>query len=389
MEMDICYGGIPSKIPQNSMGIRGYDYIEFYVGSAKYIAYWHAKALGLDIVAYKGPETGHRDRVSYLLATKTNMKIMITSALQPTTWDIQHFQNKHGDGVKRWSVEVVHVDEAFKKATQNGAVPMKKPYKLEDKDGYVIQAAIRLYDDTEINFINYDHYKGLFMPGFEKPSYNIEIDRKETGLTHIDHIVGNVHINEMDYWASYINTALDFETFVNYGPGDISTKYSALLSKVVRSKDSVIKNPINEPFEAAKRSQIEEYTENYFGSGIQHVAIGTTDIIRSVANLRANGVEFLDAPPSTYYDEIKKKNEDRNGLITEDIDELAKLGILIDVEVDSGGYLLQLFTKPVGDRPTFFYEIIQRRKGASGFGQGNFQALFEAIERDQERRGNL
>lgn len=389
MEMDICYGGVPSKIANNSMGIRGYDYVEFYVGSAKMNAFWHAKALGLNIVAYLGPETGHRDRASFLLSNEHNLKILITSALQPETYDIHNFINKHGDGVKRWSVEVVDVKETYQKAIQNGAVPVKKPYKLEDEYGYVVQAAIRLYDDTEINFINYDNYKGHFKPGYEKPSYSIQVNREETGLRGVDHIVGNVHVNEMDYWASYINSALDFETFVNYGPGDISTKYSALLSKVVRSKDSVIKNPINEPFDGERQSQIDEYTQQYHGSGIQHVALITTDIITTVENMKKNGVEFLDAPPATYYEEVRKKSEDRGGLVTEDISELERLGILCDVELDSGGYLLQLFTKPIGDRPTFFYEIIQRRKGASGFGQGNFQALFESIERDQDRRGNL
>lgn len=389
MYMDICYGGVPSKIPQNSMGIRGYDYVEFYVGSAKHVAFWHAKALGLDIVAYMGPETGVRDRVSYLLATKTNLKIVITSALQPSTYDIIGFQTKHGDGVKRWCVEVVDVNETFYKAVKNGAIPVKKPYRLEDKDGYVEQAAIRIYDDTEINFINYDHYQGLFKPGYESPIQKINISRKETGLIGIDHIVGNVYVNEMDYWANYINSALDFETFIYFGPGDISTKYSALLSKVVRSKDEVIKNPINEPYDGERQSQIDEFTQQYYGTGIQHVALITENIIETVANMKENGVEFLDAPPSSYYDEVKRKSDERGGLVTEDIDELAKLGILIDVEIDSGGYLLQLFTKPLFDRPTFFYEVIQRRKGAKGFGQGNFLALFEAIERDQERRGNL
>lgn len=389
MFMDICYGGVPSKIPTNSMGIRGYDYVEFYVGSAKHVAYWHAKALGLDIVAYMGPETGVRDRVSYLLATKTNLKIVITSPLQPSTYDIIGFNQKHGDGVKRWCVEVVDVNETYYKAIKNGAVPVTKPYRMEDKDGFVEQAAIRLYDDSEINFINYDHYNGLFKPGYSEPIQNIQINRAESGLIGVDHIVGNVYVNEMDYWANYINTALDFETFIYFGPGDISTKYSALLSKVVRSKDEVIKNPINEPFDGERQSQIDEYTQQYHGTGIQHVALITENIIETVANLKANGVEFLDAPPITYYEGIKQKNIERNGLITEDIDELAKLGILIDVEIDSGGYLLQLFTKPLFDRPTFFYEVIQRRKGAKGFGQGNFLALFEAIERDQAKRGNL
>ena len=385
MEMGICYGGVPTRIHNNVMGIRGYDYIEFYVGSAKMVAYWHTMAMGLDIVAYKGPETGSKDRTSFLLASEANpqFKIMITSALHPDTYDVQGFVARHGDGIKRWSVEVDNVTETYTKAIKNGAVPVQDPYKLEDKDGYVEQARIRLYEDAEINFINYDNYKGLFMPGFEEPRMNWKPLRKETSLKGIDHIVGNVQINQMDYWADYINKSLDFETFVDFGPGDISTQYSALLSKVVKSKDDIIKNPINEPYDGLKKSQIEEYINEYHGSGIQHVAILTSDIITTVKNLRENGVEFLDDPPANYYDEISKKEFG----LTEDLEELKKHGILIDVE--GKGYLLQIFTKPIGDRPTFFYEIIQRRKGASGFGQGNFQALFESIEREQERRGNL
>ncbi|MCX7737017.1 MAG: 4-hydroxyphenylpyruvate dioxygenase [Candidatus Kapabacteria bacterium] len=383
MQMDICYGGVPSKIPQNSMGIRGYDYVEFYVGSAKLVAYWFAKALGMKISAYRGPETGVRDRISYLLKSEYGMKFLITSALQPETFDINSFVELHGDGVKRWSVEVVDVKETFYKAVKNGAIPVRLPQKSEDKDGYVEEAAIRLYGDCEINFVNYDNYNGIFKPGFGQPIQNIEISCQETGLKLIDHIVGNVHINEMDYWADYINKSLDFETFIYFGPGDISTKYSALLSKVVRSKDGIIKNPINEPYEAERLSQIEEYTQQYRGSGIQHIAISTLDIIKTVSALKANGVEFLDAPPDTYYETLSK----RDFGLTEDLNELQKLGILCDVE--GQGYLLQIFTKPTFNRPTFFFEIIQRRNGASGFGQGNFQALFEAIERDQEKRGNL
>jgi 4-hydroxyphenylpyruvate dioxygenase len=385
MEMGICYGGVPTKIHNNTMGIRGYDFVEFYSGSAKMLAYWHAKAMGLDIVAYKGPETGHRDRMSFLLASSVNpqFKIVITSALQPSNYDVNSFQTRHGDGVKRWSVEVDNVEVTFAKAVKNGAVPLKDPYKISDKDGYVEIASIRLYDDCEIVFVNYDNYKGLFQPGFEEPHFDWNITREETSLKGIDHIVGNVNINEMDYWSNYINRSLDFETFIHFGPGDISTQYSALLSKVVRSKDEIIKNPINEPFDGIKRSQIEEYINEYHGTGIQHIAILTTDIITTVANLRKNGVDFLDSPPDTYYENIAKKDFG----LTEDINKLKENGILIDVE--GKGYLLQIFTKPIGDRPTFFYEIIQRRKGASGFGQGNFQALFEAIERDQEKRGNL
>lgn len=383
MQMDICYGGVPSKIPQNSMGIRGYDYVEFYVGSAKLVAYWFAKALGLKITAYRGPETGVRDRISYLLKSDYGMKLLITSALQPETHDINYFVELHGDGVIRWSVEVVDVKETFKKAVKNGAIPVRLPNQLEDKDGYVEEAAIRLYGDCEINFVNYDNYNGIFKPGFGAPIQNIEINCQSTGLKLIDHIVGNVHINEMDYWAEYINKSMDFETFIYFGPGDISTKYSALLSKVVRSKDGIIKNPINEPFEAERLSQIEEYTQQYRGSGIQHIAISTLDIIKTVSALKSNGVEFLNAPPDSYYETLSK----RDFGLTEDLNELQKLGILCDVE--GQGYLLQIFTKPIFNRPTFFFEIIQRRNGASGFGQGNFQALFEAIERDQEKRGNL
>lgn len=384
MEMDICYGGVPAKVPDdsNSMGIRGYDYVEFYVGSAKMVAYWHAKAMGLEIKAYGGPETGVKDRCSYYLEGTHGLKIVITSALKPGTDDIQRFQQLHGDGVKRWSVEVADVRDSFERACQNGAVPIRKPYKTEDSYGYVEEAAIRLYDDCEINFINRDNYGGILKPGFGEPVQSFELQREPTGLKFIDHIVGNVHINEMDYWANYINRSLDFETFINFGPGDISTQYSALLSKVVRSKDSIIKNPINEPFESAKLSQIEEYTQEYFGSGIQHIAIATRDIVTTIKNMRKNGVEFLDVP-ETYYEDLAKKDFD----LEENMDDLREYGILCDVE--GTGYLLQLFTKPIGDRPTFFYEIIQRKQGATGFGQGNFQALFESIERDQEKRGNL
>ena len=322
MEMGICYGGVPTKIHNNTMGIRGYDFVEFYSGSAKMMAYWHAKALGLDIVAYKGPETGHRDRTSYLLASPANpqFKILITSALQPSTYDVNGFQTRHGDGVKRWSVEVDNVEVTYAKSLKNGAVPVKEPHKISDKDGYVEMASIRLYDDCEIVFINYDNYKGLFQPGFEPPHFKWEINREETNLKGIDHIVGNVNINEMDYWANYINRSLDFETFVHFGPGDISTQYSALLSKVVRSKDEIIKNPINEPYEGLKKSQIEEYINEYHGSGIQHIAIMTTDIITTVTNLRKNGVEFLSSPPDTYYEAISKKDFG----LTEDIEKIKR-----------------------------------------------------------------
>ena len=366
----------------NSLGIRGYDFVEFYVGSAKMVSYWFAKALGLTITAYSGPETGCRDRSSYLLE-KDKLKFLVSSPLQPSVSDMQLFLQTHGDGVKRFALEVDDVGSAFNDSVKNGAIPQQVPMRLsEDDKGYVETAAIRLYDDSEIVFINRDNYEGHFMPSFGSPIQTSEVVSDDTGLSFVDHIVGNVRENEMNLWASYFNKTMDFETFVDFGPGDISTKYSALLSKVVRSKDNVIKNPINEPFEGVRMSQIEEFIKEYHGTGIQHIAIQTNDILSSIKVLRANGVEFLKVP-DTYYDAMRAAAPD----IKEDIDDLQRLGILMDFEGD--GYLLQLFTKPIFDRPTFFFEIIQRRGKSEGFGQGNFQALFEAIELDQEKRGNL
>lgn len=371
----------------NKLGIRGFDYVEFYVGSAKMVSYWHAHAMGLNFEAYLGPEYGSRDRTSYLMK-KNNLKIVITSSCHPSTYEVTSFLERHGDGVKRWAFEVDDVAKAFDYAVEHGAIPIQKPKKIEDENGYVEEAAIRIYDDSEIVYVNYDHYDGVFKPGYGKPYHVPEIHVQDTGLVAIDHVVGNVREAEMDFWENYFNKAMDFETMLYFGPGDITTKYSALLSKVVHSKDDKIKNPINEPYEGLKKSQIEEYIEQFHGSGVQHIAIQTRDIISTIKAMRHNGMEFLDVPPA-YYEELREKNKELNGKVTEDIDQLEKLGILCDIERDGEGYLLQLFTKPISDRPTFFYEIIQRREGAKGFGQGNFQALFESIEREQERRGNL
>ena len=366
----------------DALKIRGYDYVEFYVGSAKMVASWYARTLSMDIVGYMGPETGVRDRASYYL-TKNNMKLVITSPLQPDCYEIYEFIQRHGDGVKRWSVEVDDVEAAFKFATQNGAVMVRRPERFEDDHGYVMEAAIRLYDDTELVYINRDNYDYIFKPRYCTPIQNIKFESVDTGIMHIDHIVGNVRENEMNLWAEYFNKTMNFETFVDFKAGDIGTKYSALLSKVVRSRDSVIRNPINEPFAGLKKSQIEEYIEQYHGSGVQHIAIATDDIVHTIDALRRNGVEFLSVP-DTYYDMLRKR-EDIS--IEEDFDDLQRLGILCDIEGD--GYLLQLFTKPIGDRPTFFFEFIQRRGNSQGFGKGNFQALFESIELDQKLRGNL
>ena len=367
----------------DQLGIIGYDFVEFYVGSAKMWAYWHAKALGFSIVGYLGPETGVKDKVSYYLI-KNKIQIVLTSAIKPANYEIESFIQKHGDGVKRWSLKVKDVKIAFENAIKNGAIPTRTPKKFEDQQGLIEEAAIKLYDDAEIVFINRDNYKGIFKPGFGKPIQKIILNGADSGLQEIDHIVGNVRVNEMSLWTNYLNKSLNFETFLEFGEGDISTQYSALLSKVVRSKEgAAIKNPVNEPFEGLKKSQIEEYIDEYYGSGIQHIAVTTNDIISTIRTLRENGVEFLTVP-DTYYDILKEK---RGKDIVEDIEQLRKYGILCDTE--GTGYLLQLFTKPIGDRPTFFYEIIQRRKGADGFGQGNFQALFESIERDQMARGTL
>jgi 4-hydroxyphenylpyruvate dioxygenase len=363
------------------IGIRGYDYVEFYVGSAKMVAYWYAKAMGMEITGYAGPETGIRDSMSFYL-TSNNLKFVITSPLQPGSYEVYGFINRHGDGVKRWAIEVDDVETAFNYATSHGAVMVERPHKLEDHHGYVEEASIRLYDDTELVYINRDNFNHIFKPGFCKPYQEINIECEDTGLIGIDHIVGNVRENEMNLWAEYFNKTMGFKTFVDFKAGDIGTKYSALLSKVVRSDDFTIRNPINEPFKGLKKSQIEEYIEQYYGSGVQHIAIQTDDIVKTIGALRKNGVEFLDVP-DTYYEMLKNRDD---LIIDENIDELKEHNILCDKE--STGYLLQLFTKPIGDRPTFFFEFIQR-KGAQGFGKGNFQSLFESIELDQKLRGNL
>lgn len=369
----------------NTLGIRKYDFVEFYVGSAKMVAYWYAKAMGMTITGYQGPETGVRDRMSYYL-TSGELKFVITSALQPSNFDVYSFIQQHGDGVKRWSIEVDDVERAFGYAVEHGGIKVVEPHRIENEKGYVTEAAIRLFDDTELVFINRDNYSGIFRPGFDEPVQKLNIECEDTAITGIDHIVGNVRENEMDLWADYFNRTLEFKTFIDFKAGDIGTKYSALLSKVVRSEDFRIKNPINEPYKGLKKSQIEEYIEHYYGSGVQHIAIKTNDIIKTISALRKNGVEFLTIP-DTYYDLLRKRQDQGELHIEENLDDLQRENILCDQE--SSGYLLQLFTKPIGDRPTFFFEFIQRKKGASGFGKGNFQSLFESIELDQKQRGNL
>jgi len=371
----------------NSLGIRGYDYIEFYTGSAKMTAFWLVNALGMRHSGYSGPECGIKDRISHYL-TQNQIKIVVTSPLTPDNFEVASFVTAHGDGVKRWAMQVDHVAAAFDSALAGGAVPIRYPAKTDDEKGFVEEAAIRLYDDAELVFINDDHYRGIFKPGFVEPRHRMAGRGEDPRLLSVDHIVGNARVNEMNQWVNYLNQSLDFETSIHFGPGDITTRYSSLLSTVVKSKDNRIKIPINEPYEGLKVSQIEEYINEYHGTGIQHIALTTHDILATIGALRANGVSFLDIPDN-YYDTLTEKNAKLTGSqkITEDLERIRRLGILCDPE--STGYLLQLFTQPVSDRPTFFFEIIQRRNGSEGFGQGNFQALFESIEREQAERGNL
>lgn len=367
--------------------IRDFDFVELYVGSAQMYAYWFVNAMGFKVMAYKGPETGSRDVVSYYLQ-QGKIKLVVTGSFTPNTYEVNAFIAQHGSGVRKFAFEVDDVESAFKYSTKERAVPVQYPTKMEDEHGFVTMASVGVFDDTELCFVNYDQYKGLFMPGFQKPLREMNAECHSPKLKIIDHIVGNVRENEMNRWADYFIKALDFKELLYFGPGDISTQFTALLSKVVCSKDGRIKMPINEPFEGKKKSQIDEYLEQYRGTGVQHIALETDDIVASIDALRKNGVEFIDIPDSYYellQERINKLPKDR--MIDEDLAELKKLKILCDFEKE--GYLLQLFTKPIGDRPTLFFEIIQRKKKAKEFGHGNFQALFESIERDQKDRGDF
>lgn len=367
----------------NELGILRFDAVEFYVGSAKPLVYWFQKALGFECLAYKGPQTGEKNAVSYLLKNN-HIHIVITAPLNSENYEITSFISRHGEGVKRMYYYVTDVEKIYNHAILNKAKSVREPHVLKSAQGVQTQASILVYDDTEIVFVNRQNFTGLFEPHFEPTKKTYTIEKHAVQLHEIDHIVGNVRVGEMNTWADFFNRALKFETFIDFGPGDISTPYSALLSKVVRSSDAVIRNPINEPYQGLRKSQIQEFLDVYQGSGIQHIALSTHNIIETISAMRKNGVEFLSVP-KTYYTDLRKKNIQ----IDENLDDLEALGILCDVEDLSGkGYLLQLFTKPIFDRPSFFFEIIQRKNGSEGFGKGNFKALFEAIERDQlEREG--
>ncbi|MFM9056458.1 MAG: 4-hydroxyphenylpyruvate dioxygenase [Bacteroidota bacterium] len=357
--------------------LNGTDHIEFYVGNAKQSAYYYQHAFGFKLVAYAGPETGIRDRASYVLQ-QGKVRFVLTTALHPDHEITKHVA-QHGDGVKVLALWVDDAEKAFYETMSRGAKAHTQPTTLSDDFGEVRIAAIHTYGDTIHKFIERKNYSGPFMPGYRAASSSIQVE--PVGLEHVDHCVGNVELGRMNEWVKFYEDVMGFKMIITFDDKDISTEYSALMSKVVSNGNGYVKFPINEPAEGKKKSQIDEYLEFYHGAGVQHIAIITNNIIETVSKLKERGIDFL-AVPKTYYDDLTA----RVGKIDEDMDDLARLGILVDR--DEEGYLLQLFTKPVEDRPTVFFEIIQR-KGARSFGKGNFKALFEAIEREQALRGNL
>ena len=357
--------------------LNGTDYVEFYVGNAKQAAHYYKTAFGFQTLAYAGPETGVRDRASYVLK-QGKIRLVLTTPLHSDHPIAEHIK-KHGDGVKVLALWVDDAYDAFEQTTSRGAEPYQQPQTLQDENGVVRTSGIKLYGETVHLFVERKNYKGLFLPGYKKleTTYN----PTETGLLYVDHCVGNVGWHKMNEWVNFYEDVLGFKNILTFDDKMISTEYSALMSKVMSNGNGYVKFPINEPAEGKKKSQIEEYLEFYEGEGVQHLALATHDIVETVTELQSRGVEFLTIPTS-YYDELTN----RVGHIDEDLEPLKKLGILVDR--DDEGYLLQIFTKPIEDRPTLFFEIIQR-KGAKSFGAGNFKALFEAIEREQDLRGNL
>jgi 4-hydroxyphenylpyruvate dioxygenase len=366
-----------TNLQDDFLPLLGTDYVEFYVGNAKQAAYYYQSAWGYELVAYAGPETGVKDRVSYVLQ-QGKIRLILTASLFPDGFISDHVK-KHGDGVRVLALWVDDAAKALEETTKRGAKVYEGLQVKTDETGEVRTASIHTYGDTIHTFVERKNYRGVFMPGYKAAASKVPV--KSVGLKFVDHCVGNVGWGEMNTWVKFYEDVLGFRVIISFDDQDISTEYSALMSKVVANGNEFVKFPINEPAEGKKRSQIEEYLDFYHGPGVQHLAVATDNIIETVAELRRRGVDFLEVP-DTYYDDL----EARVGKIEEDMDELRKLNILVDR--DDQGYLLQLFTRPVEDRPTLFYEIIQRR-GARAFGKGNFKALFEAIEREQERRGTL
>jgi 4-hydroxyphenylpyruvate dioxygenase len=367
-----------SKTQEDFLPLQGTDYVEFYVGNAKQAAHYYITAFGFQPLAYGGPETGIRDRASYAVR-QHKLTLVLTTALRSDNPIADHV-HKHGDGVKVLALRVEDAAKAWEETTKRGGRSYMKPVSGKDESGEVITSGIHTYGDTVHLFIERKNYNGVFLPGYKAWS-NPYFKMADTGLQYVDHCVGNVGWNQMNVWVKFYEDVLGFRNILSFDDNDISTEYSALMSKVMSNGNGFVKFPINEPAEGKKKSQVEEYLDFYGGEGVQHVAMATNNIIETVTALRSRGVEFLQVPGS-YYDEVL----DRVGKIDEDLRPLRDLGILVDR--DDEGYLLQIFTKPVEDRPTLFFEIIQR-KGAKSFGKGNFKALFEAIEREQGLRGNL
>src|ERR1043166_8160720 len=367
-----------SSSPTDFLPLLGTDHIEFYVGNAKQAAHYYITAFGFQPLAYEGPETGTKDKASYAVR-QNKLTFVLTTPLKPNTPIAGHV-HKHGDGVKVLALLVDNAKKAWEETTTRGAKSYMEPVVLCDNDGEVVMSGIHLYGDTVHTFVERKNYSGVFLPGYKKwelPHFRT----RETGLLYVDHCVGNVGWNQMNRWVKFYEEVMGFKNILTFDDEDISTEYSALMSKVMSNENGFVKFPINEPAEGKKKSQVEEYLEFYNGEGVQHIAMATNDILATVSNLQQRGLEFLKVPSTYYYTLL-----DRVGHIDEELNALKGLGILVDR--DDEGYLLQIFSKPVQDRPTLFFEIIQR-KGAKSFGKGNFKALFEAIEREQAARGNL
>jgi 4-hydroxyphenylpyruvate dioxygenase len=367
---------------QDFLPLLGTDYVEFYVGNAKQAAHYYKTAFGFQSLAYAGLETGLTDRASYVLK-QDKIRLVLTTALNSESPIGEHVK-KHGDGVKVIALWVEDARSAWEETTKRGAVSFMEPTVEKDEHGEVVRAGVYTYGETVHMFVERKNYNGVFLPGYQ--ALESDYNPSPVGLKFIDHMVGNVGWGEMNKWVKWYEDVMGFVNFLSFDDKQIHTEYSALMSKVMSNGNGRIKFPINEPAEGKKRSQIEEYLDFYEGAGAQHIAVATDNILDTVAALRARGVEFLTAPPQAYYDEIPERLGEHMSIMTEPIPEIQKLGILVDA--DEEGYLLQIFTKPVEDRPTLFFEIIQRM-GAKGFGAGNFKALFESIEREQEKRGTL
>ena len=367
---------------QDFLPLLGTDYVEFYVGNAKQAAHFYKSAFGFQSYAYRGLETGSKDSVSYVLK-QDKIKLILTTPLSSKNPINEHIV-KHGDGVKVIALWVEDARKSWEETTKRGAKSYMEPTVEKDEHGEVVRAGIYTYGETVHMFVERKNYQGPFLPGFRK--WESDYNPEPVGLKFIDHMVGNVGWNEMNTWVKWYEDVMGFVNFLSFDDKQIHTEYSALMSKVMSNGNGRIKFPINEPAEGKKKSQIEEYLDFYEGPGVQHIAVATDNIIDTVSKLRSRGVEFLSTPPETYYDQVPLRLEEHDHELREDLKTLQGLGIMVDA--DEEGYLLQIFTKPVEDRPTLFFEIIQRM-GARGFGAGNFKALFESIEREQELRGTL